>query len=276
MILSPKFPNVDKVVFTVRLEQVRDLSSTTKDFRFVRTDGAVTNYKPGQFFRFLFEDDKGTFERSYSLCNFDELYGSELELVISRVDGGRATELLFDHDVAGIEVSVTGPFGRLVLPETVPGRLVMVATSVGLAPYMPILKQLESLDYPEVVLLLGARDRQEFIYGDKLLEYAARNEWFDLRLCLSRDVTSEEYERDGYVTAELEKLDPDPDNDHVLLCGNPHMIDDAWKMLRAAGFRAKQVVREKYVFAREAKKASGPTEDQKRLIAEKLKKFRPG
>ena len=40
------------------------------------------------------------------------------------------------------------------------------------------------------------------------------------------------------------------------------------------GFRPKQVVREKYVFAREKKAATAEmTDEQRRLIAEKLKKY---
>ena len=55
---------------------------------------------------------------------------------------------------------------------------------------------------------------------------------------------------------QLAALEPGPDNDHVLLCGNPHMIDDCYSLLRERGFRAKRVTREKYVFAKEAK--AGP------------------
>ena len=138
-------------MFEVRLEQVRQLSTTTRAFEFVRMDQQSLNYKPGQFFRFEFEDGDGTFERSYSLCNYEELYGSTLELVISEVDEGRATRFLFAENIENLKAKVTGPFGRLILPEEVPGRLVMVATSVGLAPYMPMLKTLESLHYENPV-----------------------------------------------------------------------------------------------------------------------------
>ena len=43
-------------MFTVRLERVRQLSQTTRDFAFVRLDGQAVEYQPGQFFRFEFED----------------------------------------------------------------------------------------------------------------------------------------------------------------------------------------------------------------------------
>jgi len=262
-------------MFSVRLERVRQLSPSTRDYAFVRLDGQTIDYEPGQFFRFVFEDENGPFERSYSLCNFRELHGATLDLVISRVQGGRATRLLFADDIEGLEAKVTGPFGRLVLPVDAPGRLIMMATSVGLAPYMPMLKKLESLSYGRVVLLLGVRDSSEFIYGSTLLAYAEQHPWFELRLCLSRQSATQDYEYNGYVNQQLSDLKLDPDQDHVLLCGNPHMIDSAWPDLRRQGFRPKQVIREKYVFAKEAGASPArPTEAQKQLIQEKLNKHR--
>lgn len=262
----------------VRLERIRTLSESTLDFRFIRDDGQVTHYAPGQFFRFVFEDDAGEFERSYSLCNFDERYedvfSDRLDLVISKVDGGRATRLLFNCS-EGLAATITGPFGRLTLPKEPPERLFLVATSVGLAPYLPILRELELLSFPRVVLMLGVRDRREFIYGDQLLDYYRKHPWFDLRLCLSRETASEEYERDGYVTGSIDEFQPDPQTDQFMLCGNPQMIDDAYASLKEKGFRPRQVVREKYVFARESKaKKAEMTDEQKALLAEKMAKFK--
>jgi ferredoxin-NADP reductase len=260
-------------MFTVRLERVRTLSESTKDFRFACAANTSLDYKPGQFYRFVFADKFGEFERSYSLCNFDGLYGQHMDLVVSQVGNGRATNLLFNCE-EGIEAKVTGPFGHLTLPEEIPGRLVMVATSVGLAPYMPILKELETSGFPDVVLLLGVRDRSEFIYGDVLKNYADQHDYFELRLCLSRDKAIAGYEYDGYVNAQIERLDVNPDSDYFLLCGNPEMIDDAWGYLKESGFKPKNVVREKYVFARKSRpSAKALTAEQKQLIADKLKKY---
>lgn len=269
-------------MFTVSLTEIEELSPSTREFRFTRDDGQALAYKPGQFYRFVFSDTAGEFERSYSLCNFSELYGNELVLVVSQVESGRATKLLFDAK-PGLSAKLTGPFGRLTLPatkpaadpsrfpSTFPARLVLVATSVGLAPYLPILKQLETLEFERVVLLLGVRGRSEFIYGDLLLEYAERNKFFELTLCLSREKAEMSFEADGYVTGQLEALHVDPDQDHFLLCGNPAMVDDCYGYLKEAGCKPRQVVREKYVFAREAKASKQSlTDEQKKLIAEKM------
>jgi ferredoxin-NADP reductase len=267
-------------MFEVQLERIRVLSESTMDFRFVRTDGENVNYTPGQFFRFVFTDADGEFERSYSPCNFDELYGTHLDVVISRVESGRATRYLFNCK-EGITATVTGPYGRLTVPLS-PSRLILVATSVGLAPFMPILKQFE-LEHespgspkmaPQILLILGVRDPSEFLYREQLLDYRQRHPNFELNVCYSRDEPVHDYERKGYVTAQLGSVDLNPETDHCLLCGNPNMIDEAYEQLKARGFTAKKVTREKYVFARGKKGASKTlNDDERRLIAEKMKKY---
>ncbi|MGI9323388.1 MAG: hypothetical protein ACR2PJ_07390, partial [Pseudomonadales bacterium] len=105
-------------------------------------------------------------------------------------------------------------------------------------------------------------------------DYAKRYPGFDLRLCLSRENSMiEPYEYKGYVTNQLESLAPNPDEDHYLLCGNPRMIDDVWARLKALGLRHRQVVREKYEFAKTtAAPKQALTDEQKQLIADKLAK----
>ncbi|HAK51167.1 MAG TPA: hypothetical protein DCM54_04585 [Gammaproteobacteria bacterium] len=259
--------------FPAELIRTRRLSDSTMDFRFKRTDGKPVVFEPGEFFRFSFTDSAGTFERPYSLCNFTDASQKEMDLVISTVDGGRASEYLFHCDV-GIEASVTGPYGRMVLPAELPQRLFMVATSVGIAPFLPMLDKLNEAN-AVVMLLFGVRDRTELLYADHLL--ALSQAWPNLSLvvCYSRKVANlNEYEKLGYVTDFLDTFEPNSETDRFLLCGNPRMIDECYGRLKALGFSAKQVIREKYVFTKDTKKVQRPalTDEQKNLIAEKLRK----
>jgi ferredoxin-NADP reductase len=268
--------------FKVVLTRVRTLSESTRDFRFVREDGSELEFVPGQFYRFVFADEKGEFERSYSLCNFDaDSTRQDMDLVISTVDGGRASKLLFTAE-PGLEAQVTGPFGRLVLPDEMPRRLFLVATSVGIAPYMPMLDALKSAleqTFVEVHLLYGVRDYSEFIYGDFLNGFSQSYKNFHLHLCVSRcdvDANQTESQHKGYVQAKLMQLTPNPESDHIMLCGNPNMIDEAYPKLKELGFKVKQVVREKYVFAKDktpSKSAGEMSAEQKQLLADKMKKY---
>ena len=265
--------------FEAKLIRIRTLSKTTRDFRFRRLDGSGIQFEPGEFFRFSFSDDQGKFERPYSLCDFTDGADDELDLLISVVDNGRASRYLFNCE-EGINTRVTGPYGRLLIPRILPMRLFLVATSVGLAPFLPMLNPLgkHMVDSGlEVILLLGARDRSEFLYRDELLAFSDKYPGFSLVLCYSREGGDLlPYERHSYVTEQINSFKPDAGTDHFLLCGNPYMINDVYGLLKQNGFKAKQVVREKYVFARQ-EKPSGKvslTAAQKQLIAEKLRKYR--
>jgi NAD(P)H-flavin reductase len=269
--------------FNLKLTRVRKLSPTTRDFRFVRVDGEPIEYLPGQFYRFVFTDSQGDFERSYSIATFGGEVGRsyEIDLVISSVVDGRATKYLFQDDleqlISEVNCSAKGPYGRLIVPEKLPQRLILVATSVGLAPYIPMLNQLDELlnnEVLEVILLLGVRSPSEFIYRDKLLQYEKEHSGFCLTVCYSREQPGNDDSRafSGYVQDRLKQLELNSQKDHVLLCGNPHMIDDAYELLKSNGFGIRNVVREKYIFARESEKKVRPplTEAQKKLIADKL------
>ncbi len=272
--------------FVAELTRTRKLSESTRDFRFIAEIPEVT-FIPGQFYRFIFSDDQGEFERSYSLCNFEhDATGPVMDLVISTVEGGRASNVLFSAE-PGLRVKVSGPFGRLVLPAEMPDRLFLVATSVGIAPFMPMLAELEKSGdlMPEVHFLYGARDHSEFVYGDALMAFARRHVNFHLWLCVSRCEVDSEVPVEqvaGYVQEKLFQLEPNPSTDHLLLCGNPRMIDDCYPRLKELGFGVRQVVREKYVFAKDpapAKSASGQqgvamSDAQKRLLAEKMAKYK--
>ena len=235
----------------VVLDSVETLSESTLAFRFVPALGELVRFKPGQFYRFTFTDTRGSFERSYSLCNLGdavcegEIETSVLDLVISRVEKGRATDLLFSA-APGLTASVTGPFGRLVLPQSLPARIVLVATSVGIAPYLPILKQLETplaQNKVELVFLYGTRDTAEFLYADYFVDYQkAYSENVDLRVCLSRETKPStspfaNYFYSGYVQSQLNQLALDASQDLVMLCGNPAMVDESYAYLKGEGFR---------------------------------------
>ena len=159
------------MMLELELKRVKQLCESTRELRFETASGKNLDYEPGQFYRLSFEDNEGLFQRSYSLGNLDDLYGPYLDIVISKVDEGRATKLLFNAQ-PGLKASVTGPHGRLVLPADKPRHLFLVATSVGVAPYLPILQKLKTEAYQRVDLFFGVRNREEFIYKEFLTKYA--------------------------------------------------------------------------------------------------------
>ena len=218
-------------------------------------------FEPGQFYRFTFNDSDGAFERSYTFAQYEnDCPAGDFDLLISETKGGRATQLLFDA-APGLSATLSGPYGRLVLPGE-GRRLFLVATSAGLAPYLPMLHSLEqstSVPFESVHLLFGVRSPVECLCRPWLDDLALSHAWFDWEVFYSQSLPSKPAmnEHEGYVTSGLQ--DParfDPAQDWVLLCGNPMMVDEGFALMKERGFKSKRVIREKYLFARQERKAS--------------------
>ena len=267
---------------SVRLTGLEVVSETTRFFRFQRIDNRNVEYHPGQFFRFILRDDRGEFERSYSLCNLGEdVPSSAIDLIISEVRGGRATQVLFGAS-PGFECRISGPYGKLVLPDKLPENILMVCTSVGIAPFLPMLDEMfrrnkDRYSRVNVTLVFGIRNLKECLYRDYLQELAADNSRFEVAFCFSKALPEDACENDhkGYVQDWLEKSDNSANGRLVYLCGNPLMIDAVFSLLKSRGFTGRQVIREKYVFARDLPIAESAvlSKADKELLAEKIKKY---
>lgn len=237
--------------FTFVMQASRMLTPRVRQLSFRREDGAPFQYVPGQFITLHLPWENGTeLRRSYSVATIP---GAEDEvcIAVTHVDGGRATQLLFEMQPGG-RAEATGPFGRFILRDDPPGRYLLVATGTGVSPYRAMLPQLrERLDgkQHEASLLLGVRGPDELLFGRDFLEFARANPAFQFIASYSRRLSDPQagHERKGYVQDHLMELSPDPKRDIVYLCGNPDMIDAAVERLKAIGFDNHNLRREKYV-----------------------------
>ncbi len=239
--------------FPMRLEWARNVTPTVRHFAFRRDDGAPFEFTAGQFINLHWERDGELTHRSYSVANPPG--ASELvEIAVAPVEGGFAAERLFGLQ-PGDPVTASGPYGRFVLKEDPPCRYVLAATGTGVTPYRSMLPQIRALlsagDH-SVHLLLGVRRREELLYGEEFRSVTTDHTSFSFSACYSRELpaTPADWEHHGYLQHRFEHLGLNPERDIVYLCGNPGMIDEAFALLKEAGFGIKQVRREKYLSAR--------------------------
>jgi ferredoxin--NADP+ reductase len=164
-----------------------------------------------------------------------------LEFFLALVPTGALTSrltLLQPGDRVFCGHKVTGHFTlRVVPPEA---HLVLVATGTGLAPFRSMLG-VESTFLPgrRITLLHGVRYAEDLAYADELLALqAARGDAFRYLPYVSRaEPPSHGYR--GHVTRFF--LDfpflCEAATHHVMLCGNPAMIEDLERSLGERGFR---------------------------------------
>ncbi|HET8899572.1 MAG TPA: FAD-binding oxidoreductase [Rhodanobacteraceae bacterium] len=245
--------------FTLRLADSFMLAPTVRHFAFERADGAAFAFTPGQFLQvhFHYADGKPT-KRSYSVATLGDAAGSpvtRLEIAVSYVDGGAATAL-FQQLQHGGEIEASGPYGRFCLQEADQNaRYLLLATGTGVTPYRAMLPRLERLLAERdcrVVLLYGARNEGELLYGEEFEAFARANPGFAFHPCLSRGARPDPRPNDrlGYVQNVMGEFAPNGDTDIAYLCGNPDMVDASFAALKDAGLAIPRIRREKYISSR--------------------------
>lgn len=245
--------------FDAELVSSQFLTDNTLELTF-RTH-ELTHFEAGQFVSFFLPCGDQTIRRSYSIASSpDELVAEGLfQIAIALVPDGRASGS-FSAAKVGCRLPFSGPFGQLVLPASdagelpAAGRLVLVGTGTGMAPYRSMLPQLKQLKQQgqRMELLMGVRRRDDLFYMDDFRSLVDRGEAVGVGCCLSRedavDPAAGEYK--GYVQRRLQELSLQPELDCVYLCGNPDMVEDCFKRLMEEGFEKSAVKKEKYVLSR--------------------------
>lgn len=247
--------------FSLNLVSRRMIAPQVGHYVFARDDGEPLNFIPGQFIQVHFNYADGTAtKRSYSLATIPDSSrdpNNLVEIAVSYVPGGAATAL-FEGLEEGDAIHATGAFGRFcLLPTDDNPRYLLIGTGTGVTPYramLPLLEQAIVERDLQVVLLFGARNTAELLYGDEFRAFANRHpDNFRFIPCFSRELPAADSPhahpdvRHGYVQQFLHEFSPDATTDVAYLCGNPNMVDTCFEALKESGLETRQVRREKYV-----------------------------
>ena len=188
--------------------------------------------------------------RAYSIVSspFDEV----LEFFSIVIPNGAFTSQLQHLEVGDELLLNTMPFGFLTLAryqKPLPKDLWLLATGTGLAPFLSMLQDLKTWeDYEHIILAYSARSIEELAYVDKIK--SLQEDFGSLvdnpaKLIFIPVVTREPIE--GALTERLPKLlldgtlqeragiALDVDSTHVMLCGNPDMVEDTKETLKSLG-----------------------------------------
>jgi ferredoxin/flavodoxin---NADP+ reductase len=200
-------------------------------------------FRPGQFMNLGLYLPSGFVSRSYSLASAP---GEPLEVLLARVGQGELTPALFELQPGASIVVDTKAQGFFSFDFVPPHQeLWMLATGTGLGPFLSMLRSGAAFERAErVVLAHGARGPAELAHRSELQALvAARAGAFEYLPVLSRE--PEPALLSGRLTqvlptGELEaraRLKLDAGRSHVLLCGNPAMIDEITTQLVERGLR---------------------------------------
>jgi ferredoxin--NADP+ reductase len=240
---------------TERVIDVQHWNDSLFSFRTTRDPGF--RFDSGQFVMIGLEVDGRPLMRAYSIASAN--WEEHLEFFSIKVPDGPLTSRL-QHLKPGDALTVSRkPTGTLVLNDLKPGKhLYLLGTGTGLAPFMSIIRDPETYErFDKIVLAHGVRQVDDLAYADYLQHELPQHEYLGElvreKLIYYPSVTREAFRNRGRITdaivdglmSDTIGLPPlDPATDRVMLCGSPAMLDDLAALLDGRGFQASPRTRE--------------------------------
>ncbi len=229
------------------LEKVLSVHRWTNTlFSFTMTRPSHFKFTAGQFARIGLKVGDELVVRAYSVVSspFDET----LEFFSIVVPDGAFTSNL-QHLKVGDELYLEKiPYGYLTLARyqlPLPQDLWLLGTGTGLAPFISMLQDFETWkNYKNINLVYSVRTASELAYADRIQEIAETfgegHTGFKFTPIITRDPEAPLHDRLPVLieNGELEKavgLEFNPETTHIMLCGNPEMVEDTKEALKVRG-----------------------------------------
>jgi ferredoxin--NADP+ reductase len=222
---------------------------TDRLFSFTTTRDPALRFSNGHFTMIGLKVNNKPLLRAYSIVSPN--YEAQLEFLSIKVEDGPLTSRLQHIQVGDSVIVGRKPTGTLLIDYLLPAkRLYLISTGTGLAPFMSVIRDPETYEkFEEVVLVHGVREVKELAYNDLLTNQLPQHEFLgemiSKQLRYYPTVTRETYKNMGRITELMEsgkifadlgvpKLDPAVDR--IMICGSPGMLRDLKTMLEAQGF----------------------------------------
>jgi len=206
----------------VRIVDIEDLAPNHRMFTLKFVDPVeVENFDfiPGQFIMLTIPKAG---EIPLSICSSPTRKGF-IQITVRKT--GRKTKYLYtlkEGDLLGIR----GPYGNGFPMDLMKGHnVVIIAGGLGLAPLRSVLWYVldNREDYKEVYLLYGTRSYELVLYKEELQRLRKRR---DIKTFFALDKFSSEEDKkwadfEGYLPSLISKLEVDPSDTYVTVCGPP-------------------------------------------------------
>jgi ferredoxin--NADP+ reductase len=222
---------------------------TDRLFSFTTTRDPALRFSCGHFTMIGLMVDGKPLLRAYSMASAN--YEEHLEFLSIKVQDGPLTSRL-QHIQPGQHILVgRKPTGTLLIDYLLPGkRLYLLSTGTGLAPFMSIIRDPETYEkFETVVLAHGVRLVSELAYHqyitEKLPQHEFLGEMVRAQLKYYPTVTRETFPYQGRLTDLIanHKFTDDlglpplsPQEDRVMICGSLDLLKDMRVILEKMGF----------------------------------------
>ncbi|HEX6278018.1 MAG TPA: ferredoxin--NADP reductase [Polyangiaceae bacterium] len=213
----------------------------------LRVEAEIEPFSPGQFVNLSVPGAADEDRRSYSIASPP---GAPLEFLVTEVSAGKLTPRLLALAPGDAVLVERKPQGFFTLRWVPPARdLWLIATGTRLGPFLSILRSDELWErFERVVLVHGVRDGAHLAHRPDLDELARARPSLSLVRIVSREAPAGPLLAGRVTTAfddgSLERaagVSLDRASSHVMLCGNPQMIEAMIERLATRGMKKHRV-----------------------------------
>ena len=222
---------------------------TDRLFRFRMTRPSGFRFRSGEFVMIGLPGDNGKpLLRAYSIAS--PAWDDNLEFFSIKVPDGPLTSRLQNIGEGDTVILGKKSTGTLVLDALRPGKtLYMLSTGTGIAPFASLIREPETFErFEKVVLCHTTREVSELQYGLDLIAEIEADEMLSEvvgdKLVHFTSVTREDYPVRGRITNLIEdgslfdavgNTPFDPAVDRVMICGSMEMLKDCAALCEQAG-----------------------------------------
>ena len=222
---------------------------TDRLFSFTTTRDPGFRFRTGEFTMIGLKVDGRPLLRAYSVVS--PAWAETLEFFSIKVPNGPLTSRL-QHIKVGDAITVgRKATGTLVMDNLLPGKtLYLLGTGTGLAPFLSVIRDPETYErFEKVVLVHGCRHVADLAYEDLITNELPAHEFLGeeiaAKLLYYPTVTREPFRNTGRISTLLDSgklcadvgLPPlDAAADRVMICGSPAMMVDLKTLLESRGF----------------------------------------
>lgn len=223
---------------------------TDRLFSFTTTRSESLRFSNGHFTLIGLNIDGKRVVRAYSIVSPN--YQETLEFLSIKVPEGPLTAHLQHIQPGDTIIAGHRPTGTLLIDHLLPGqRLYLFATGTGIAPYMAIIRDPETYErFDEVILVHGCRLVSELAYREYITSELPQEEFIGplvaAKLRYYPTVTREAFQTQGRIpslissgrlAADLGLPPLDPQTDRAMICGGPYMLKSVKQVLIEQGFK---------------------------------------
>lgn len=177
--------------------------------------GEPMRYLPGEYV--LLEDHDGRVEqRSYSIANAPRPDGS-ISLLVTRIQGGQASDWIHERLRPGDDVTLTGPYGTFIADPASDAPCLYLAGGSGAAPMRALLEAaLGAVPRQSLTLIFSARTEADVLDSDLFVRWDAEHSNFRFIRTLTRGPGADPH---GRIPDILPDICPDLADHEVFIAG---------------------------------------------------------